>query len=76
MSYEPKQEAGDVWINRRSSHWGHSRFIAVLSTMPVKNNAIIYDELYHYLFYSLEFKTLSEENRTHHTFVLRKIIAL
>ena len=33
----------------------HSRFIAAFSTMPIKNDAIIYDEVYGYLFYSLEF---------------------
>ena len=34
---------------------GHSRFIATFSTMPIKNKAITYDEVYPYLFYSLEF---------------------
>ena len=48
---------------------GHSRFIASFSTMPIKNNAIIYDKVY--VFNSLEFQTLFEEIPTHHTFVLR-----
>ena len=33
---------------------GHSRFITAFSKMPIKNNAIIYDEVYRYIFYSLE----------------------
>ena len=33
----------------------HSRLIAAFSTMSIKNDAIIYDEVYQYLFYSLEF---------------------
>ena len=34
---------------------GHSHFIAAFLTMPIKNNAITYDEVYWYVFYSLEF---------------------
>ena len=33
---------------------GHSRFIAAFS-MPIKNNAIIHDEVYRYVFYRLKF---------------------
>ena len=33
----------------------HSRFIAAFLIMPIKNEAIIYDEVYRYTFYSLEF---------------------
>ena len=33
----------------------HSRFIAALSTMPIKNDAIIYDQVYRYRFYRLGF---------------------
>ena len=54
----------------------HCRFIAAFSTMPIKSDAVIYDEVYRYLFYSLEFQTLSEESRTHHTFVFRKTMTL
>ena len=54
----------------------HSCFIAAFSTMRIKNHAIIYDEVYWYLFYSLRFQTLSEESRTHHTFVFRKTMTL
>ena len=32
----------------------HSRFIAFFSAMSIKNDAIIYDWVYQYLFYSLE----------------------
>ena len=31
----------------------HSRFIVAFLTMSIKNDAIIYDEVYRYLFYSL-----------------------
>ena len=41
---------------------GHSHSIAAFSTMPIKNNAKCYDEVYRYVFYSLEFQTLSEES--------------
>ena len=34
---------------------GHSHFIAAFLTVTIKNNAITYDEVYRYLFYSLEF---------------------
>ena len=53
-----------------------SRFIAAFSAMPIKNYALIYDEVYRYVFCSLEFQTLSEESQTHHTFVLRKTMTL
>ena len=54
-SHGSKREAGDVWSKTRSRHYCHSRFIIALSTMPIKNDAIIYDEVYRYLFYSPEF---------------------
>ena len=34
---------------------GHSRFFAAFSTMPINNDAIIYDQVYRYCFYRLEF---------------------
>ena len=55
---------------------GHSRFITAFSTMPIKSNAMIYDEVYRYVFYSMEFHTLSQKSRSHRTFVLRKTMAL
>ena len=33
----------------------HSRFIAAFSAMSINTDAIIYDDVYWYLFYSLEF---------------------
>ena len=55
---------------------GHSHFVAAFSIIPIKNNAIIYDEVYRYVFCSLEFQNLSEESRAHNTFVLRKTMTL
>ena len=33
----------------------HSRFFAAFSTMPINNDPIIYDQVYRYCFYRLEF---------------------
>ena len=54
MSHGLKQEAGNVWSKTLAIDC-HSRFIAAFSAMPIKNDAIIYDEVYWYVFYSLEF---------------------
>ena len=50
------------WVTHVLAIAGHSRSIAAFSTMPIKNNAKFYDEVYRYVFYSLEFQTLSEES--------------
>ena len=64
--------AGDV--TRVLAIDDRSRFIAAFSTMPIKDNAIIYNDVYWYSFYSLEFQTLSEESCTYHISVLREAI--